>query len=64
MSKSIQGWSNAARNLLQLAASGAERETPAEVRPGTAGHPAAKLEPGTPHGAKTGTAAREQAAVA
>ena len=50
---------NAARNLLSLAASGAERLNArgAAVRPGTAGHSAIKREPGTPHGDKTGTAA-------
>jgi putative transposase len=55
---------NAARNLLNLAASGAESKNAcrAAVRPGSAGHAATKQEPGTPHGDKTGTAARQQAA--
>ncbi|HEX7160333.1 MAG TPA: RNA-guided endonuclease TnpB family protein, partial [Trebonia sp.] len=50
---------NAARNLLSLAASGAERLNAcgAAVRPGPAGHAAVKQEPGTPQGDKTGTAA-------
>jgi putative transposase len=41
---------NAARNLLYLAASGAERKNAcrAEVRPGLAGHAAMKQEPGAP----------------
>src|SRR6185437_16062167 len=51
---------NAARNLLSLAASGAERRNArgAEVRPGPAGHTVMKREPGT-RGTrdKTGTAA-------
>jgi putative transposase len=48
---------NAARNLLQLAASGAEslNASGATVRPGPAGHVAVKLEPGTAQAGKTGT---------
>jgi putative transposase len=55
---------NAARNLLYLAASGAERENAGggTVRPRPARHVPANPEPGTPHGDKTGTAARQQAA--
>ena len=51
---------NAARNLLSLAASEAERLNArgAEVRPGPAGHPVLKREPGTrTTRGKTGTAA-------
>jgi putative transposase len=57
---------NAARNLLSLAASGAERLNAREgtVRPGPAGHAPPNLEPGTPPGGKTGTAARQRAAAA
>ena len=57
---------NAARNLLSLAASGAERLNAREgtVRPGTAGHAPPNLEPGTPPGGKTGTAAPQGAAAA
>ena len=57
---------NAARNLLKLAASGAERLNArgAAVRPGPAGHAALKREPGTPHGDKTGTAAPQGTAAA
>ena len=57
---------NAARNLLSLAASGAERLNAcgAAVRPGTAGHAALKQEPGTPHGGKTGTALQQRKAAA
>jgi putative transposase len=49
---------NAARNLLSLAASGAERLNAcgAAVRPGRAGHAAVKQEPGTANAGKTGTA--------
>jgi putative transposase len=49
---------NAARNLLKLAASGAERINACggTVRPGAAGHVPVKQEPGTLHGDKTGTA--------
>lgn len=49
---------NAARNLLHLAASGAESVNACggTVRPGLAGHVPVKQEPGTPHGDKTGTA--------
>jgi putative transposase len=56
---------NAARNLLPLAASGAERLNArgAEARPGPAGHTAVKREPGTrKQRGKTGTDARQQAA--
>jgi putative transposase len=55
---------NAARNLLTLAASGAERLTACggTVRPGSAGHDPVKQEPGTAPTGKTGTAARQQAA--
>jgi putative transposase len=57
---------NAARNLLSLAASGAEslNARRAAVRPGTAGHAVLKREPGTPHGDKTGTAAPQGTATA
>ena len=57
---------NAARNLLALAASGAESRNAcrAEVRPGTAGHTAMKQEPGTAHAGKTGTASRQREAAA
>jgi putative transposase len=43
---------NAARNLLNLAASGAERQNAcgAQIRPGLAGHRAMKQEPGTARG--------------
>ena len=53
---------NAARNLLQLAASGAERVNAcgATVRPGPAGHAAVKQVSGTPHGDKTGTVPRQR----
>ena len=56
---------NAARNLLSLAASGAERLNAcgATIRPGTAGRAALKQEPGTAHAGKTGTAAGQPAAV-
>jgi putative transposase len=55
---------NAARNLLSLAASGAERLNArgAAVRPGPAGHAVVKREPGTPPGGKTETAASKAAA--
>jgi putative transposase len=55
---------NAARNLLNVAASGAERLTACGgiVRPGTAGHIPLKQEPGTVHAGKTGTAAGQPAA--
>ena len=57
---------NAARNLLSLAASGAEslNARGAAVRPGPAGHAVLKREPGTRKRGKTGTAARQQAAAA
>ena len=50
---------NAARNLLSLAASGADRLNAcgAQVRPGAAGHRAVKQEPGAAPAGKTGTAA-------
>jgi putative transposase len=49
---------NAARNLLKLAASGAEsiNASGAAVRPGPAGHAAMNEEPGTAQAGKTGTA--------
>jgi putative transposase len=52
---------NAARNLLKLAASGAERQNACggTVRPGGAGQVPVKQEPGTPHGDKTGTVPRQ-----
>jgi putative transposase len=55
---------NAARNLLHLAASGAERLNACRgtVRPSLAGHDPAKQEPGTAHAGKTGTAAGQPAA--
>ena len=48
---------NAARNLLKLAASGAESENACggTVRPGLAGRVPVKQEPGTAHAGKTGT---------
>ena len=51
---------NAARNLLRLAASGAEsgNASGALARPGTAGRGAMKLEPGTAHAGQTGTVTR------
>jgi putative transposase len=57
---------NAARNLLHLAASGAESRNACggTVRPGNAGHVLVNQEPGTAHAAKTGTAARQREAVA
>jgi putative transposase len=50
---------NAARNLLNLAASGAESLNAREgtIRPRPARHAPPNLEPGPPHGGKTGTAA-------
>jgi len=55
---------NAARNLLKLAASGAESQNACggTVRPGLAGHVPAKQEPGTAPAGKTGTAAGQPAA--
>jgi putative transposase len=49
---------NAARNLLSLAASGAESQNACGgcTRPGTAGQRPAKQEPGTAYAGKTGTA--------
>lgn len=57
---------NAARNLLNLAASGVESLNAWEgiVRPRYARHVPVNQEPGTPDGDKTGTAARQQAAAA
>ena len=57
---------NAARNLLDLTASGAERLNACggTVRPGHAGLVPKKQEPGTAGADQTGTAARQQAAVA
>jgi putative transposase len=57
---------NAARNLLKLAASGAESGNACggTIRPGPAGRVPAKQEPGTTKTGKTGTAARQQAAAA
>ncbi|WP_187365906.1 RNA-guided endonuclease TnpB family protein [Trebonia kvetii] len=57
---------NAARNLLHLAASGAERRNAGggTVRPRPARHDPPNPEPGTPLGGKTGTAARQPAAAA
>ena len=54
---------NAARNLLKLAASGAEslNACGAQVRPGLAGHRALKQEPGTAQAGQTGTVARQRA---
>jgi len=55
---------NAARNLLALAASGAERLNACggTVRPGTAGHIPVKQEPGTSLAGQAGTASRQQEA--
>jgi putative transposase len=55
---------NAGRNLLLLAASGAERINAcgAAVRPGLAGHAAVNQEPGTAPAGQTGTAAGQPAA--
>jgi putative transposase len=55
---------NAAINLRDLAASGAERRNACggDVRPGPAGRPPAKQEPGTAHAGKTGTAAAQATA--
>jgi putative transposase len=57
---------NAARNLLSLAASGAESQNAsrAPVRPGPAGHGVLKLEPGTAIAGKTGTAPAQAGAAA
>jgi putative transposase len=58
---------NAARNLLSLAASGAEslNARGAAVRPGPAGHAALKREPGTRNQQdKTGTASQQREAAA
>ena len=55
---------NAARNLLNLAASGAESLNACEgtARPGLAGHVPPKQEPGTADAGKTGTASRQREA--
>jgi putative transposase len=55
---------NAARNLLSLAASGAERRNAGggTLRPRPARHVPPNPEPGTPHGGKTGTATTTVAA--
>jgi putative transposase len=56
---------NAARNLLSLAASGADSQNAcrAAVRPGpTSGHAALKQEPGTANAGQTGTAAHRATA--
>ncbi|WP_433252639.1 IS607 family element RNA-guided endonuclease TnpB [Actinomadura nitritigenes] len=55
---------NAAINLRDLAASGAERLNACggDVRPGPAGRPPAKQEPGTAQAGKTGTAAAQATA--
>ena len=57
---------NAARNLLKLAASGAERVNACggTAGPGLAGHVPVKQEPGTPPGDQTGTAASQETAAA
>ena len=57
---------NAARNLRDLAASGAERLNACggTVRPGHAGHVPVKQEPGTAAADETGTAARQREAAA
>jgi len=57
---------NAARNLLNLAASGSERVNACGgmVRPGPAGHIPVKQEPGTRKRDKTGTAAPQGTAAA
>jgi putative transposase len=57
---------NAARNLLSLAASGADRENACggDVRPGHAGRLPVKQEPGTAPAGKTGTAAPQGEAAA
>jgi putative transposase len=57
---------NAARNLLQLAASGAERINACggTVRPGPARHVPVKQEPGTSGEGQTGTAFRQREATA
>jgi len=57
---------NAARNLLKLAASGAESQNACggTVRPGLAGQVPVKQEPGIPNGSQTGTASGKLEAVA
>jgi putative transposase len=57
---------NAARNLLALAASGAERINACggTARPRPARHVPVKQEPGTVHAGKTGTASRQREAAA
>ena len=57
---------NAARNLLDLAASGAESQNACggRVRPGIAGQPSANQEPGTGHAGQTGTVPRQRGTAA
>jgi hypothetical protein len=57
---------NAARNLLKLAASGAESRNACggTARPHPVRHVPVKQEPGTPHGDQTGTAAPQGTAAA
>ncbi len=57
---------NAARNLLNLAASGAESRNACggTVRPGRAGQVPVNQEPGIPNGSQTGTASGQLEAVA
>jgi hypothetical protein len=57
---------NAARNLVKLAASGAESENACggTVRPRLARHDPVKQEPGTSHEDKTGTVPRQRGTVA
>ena len=57
---------NAARNLLDLAASGAERLNACggTVRPGSAGHVPMNQEPGAAHAGKTGTVPRQHGTAA
>ena len=57
---------NAARNLLGLAASGAESENArgGTVRPGSAGRVPVNQEPGTAHAGKTGTVPRQHGTAA
>jgi putative transposase len=57
---------NAARNLLKLAASGAEGRNACggTVRPHPVRHVPVKQEPGTPHGGQTGTAVSQGTAAA
>ena len=57
---------NAARNLLDLAASGAESQNACggSARPGIAGQPPANQEPGTAHAGQTGTVPRQRGTAA